>query len=623
MKKPGKGWMLVLGGLMLVMAGQSGWGAEVDVGQVVVTATKTEMEISDSPQSISVITKEEIRNSPDRTIPQVIQRAAGVLINQTGPTGGLSTATIRGSEAQQVLIMINGRRINDAQNGQFDLSTLPLTKDEIERIEVLRGGASALYGSDAMGGVINIITKSPPKELYAWFSSSFGRFNTQEYSLSSRWKPGPLGYGLFASWGRSDGYRPNGDYKGWTVGGELSYDLPWKGELKVSARNTQKEVGLPGPVTLTDPDDRQKDNLTQLDLNYRDKIGSNVTLNFKGWQNIYRQTFESGSQGPFVGPSVLHKSYATGGDFQTTAAIGSAHLVTGGVEAIQDRVDSDSTGVHQATRGALYLQDEIEVVKAVTATLGLRYDYHSTYQSQWDPRAGLLIRLPWDLRIRASVARSYRAPTFNDLYWPTKIIPGIYGEAGNPNLQPEKAWSFELGGEKKFGDLAVVKVAGFYRDVTDLILWAPGPEPDFVWRPSNVQSAQIWGAEAELVFSPWKGLTIPLSYSYLYPRNQSTGEPITNKPKHIINAGVEYVAPFGLKSSLKGRYVQYYINDTSTLNRDYFVLDARLAYEFKIYQKFKGEAFLSLTNVLDGDYQINEGYPMAPRSLSGGVSFAF
>ncbi len=81
----------------------------------------------------------------------------------------------------------------------------------------------------------------------------------------------------------------------------MYYDLPWKGELKVSARNIQKEVGLPGTITFTDPDDRQKDNLTQLDLNYRDKIGSNVTLNFKGWQNINRKIFDPGTQGPDVG----------------------------------------------------------------------------------------------------------------------------------------------------------------------------------------------------------------------------------------------------------------------------------------------------------------------------------
>ena len=616
MKKALCGWVFLFSLAGSLLGGPAAMGAEVELGQVVVTATRTEIEISDVPQSVSVITKEEIMNSPDRTIPEVIQRAAGVLITNNGPIGSLTSANIRGSEAGQVLIMIDGRRINDAQNAQFDLSNLPLTKDEIERIEVLRGGASALYGADAMGGVINIITKAPTQEPYARVSSSFGRFGTQEYSLSHRWKPGPLGYSLFASRTRSDGYRPNSDYDSWVLGGELYYDLPWKGELKVSARNTQKEIGVPGTITFSDPDDRQKDNLTQLDLNYRDKIGSAVTLNFRGWQNIYRQTYDPGTQGPNFGPSFLHKNYATGGDLQVNSAIGNAHLLTGGLEAIEDRVNSTATGVHQATRGALYLQDEIEVARPLTATLGLRYDYHSTYQDQINPRAGLLLRLPGEFRIRASVARSYRAPTFNDLYWPANAFV-----AGNPNLQPEKAWSYELGGEKKFGDLAVFKVAGFYRDVTDLIRWAPGT--DFVWRPTNVQTAHIWGGETELIFYPWKGLTIPLNYSYLDPRDESTGEPITNKPKHIINAGVDYVTPFGLKSSLKGRYVQYYVNNTSTLNRDYFVLDARLAYEFKIYQKFKGEGFVSLTNALNRDYQINEGYPMPPQSLNGGVSIAF
>jgi outer membrane cobalamin receptor len=612
-KRVGLGFFIMI---TLGVINPGAWGAEVDVGQVVVTATRTEVEISDAPQSISVISKEEIRNTPDRTIPEMIQRVAGVLVTNNGPTGSITTANIRGSEAGQVLVLIDGRRINDAQNGLFDLSNLPLSKDEIERIEVLRGSASALYGADAMGGVINIITRAPGKDPYTRAASSFGRFGTEEYSLVHRWKPGALGYGLFATRGRSEGFRANSDYDAWTFGGELSYDLPWKGELKVSARSIQKEIGVPGPINFPSPEDRQKDNLSQFDLNYRDKIGPNVSLNFRGFQNIYRQTFTPGAQGFEGGLPVVHKSYATGGDLQATAAIGSAHLVTGGVEGIEDRVDSSSLGVHRATRSAVYLQDEVEVVKALTATLGLRYDDNSLFQSQWDPRAGLLFRLPWDTRIRASVARSYRAPTFNDLFWPVSAFT-----AGNPDLQPEKAWAYELGAEKKFGDLAIFKIAAFYRDVSDLIRWAPGA--DFVWRPSNVQKAHIWGGEAEWTFFPLKGLSIPLSYSYLYPRDQSTGDPITNKPRHIVDAGVEYVASFGLKTSLRGRYVQYYVDNASTLNRDYFVVDARVGYEFAVYQKLKGEGFLSLTNALNRDYQINEGFPMPPRSLNGGLSFAF
>ncbi len=103
-------------------------GAETDVGQVVVTATRTEMEIAESPQPISVITKETIAMAPEQTIPEIIQRAAGVLVTNNGPIGSITTANIRGSEAGQVLIMIDGRRINDIQNGQFDLSNLPCPK---------------------------------------------------------------------------------------------------------------------------------------------------------------------------------------------------------------------------------------------------------------------------------------------------------------------------------------------------------------------------------------------------------------------------------------------------------------------------------------------------------------
>ncbi|MGE5252813.1 MAG: TonB-dependent receptor, partial [Planctomycetaceae bacterium] len=120
-----KGWGILFP-VLGCLAGMSpgAMGAEVELGQVVVTSTKTEMEITESPQSISVITKEEINSTPDRSIAEVIQRAPGVLITNNGPMGSLTSANIRGSEAGQVLIMIDGRRINDPQNGQFDLSNL-------------------------------------------------------------------------------------------------------------------------------------------------------------------------------------------------------------------------------------------------------------------------------------------------------------------------------------------------------------------------------------------------------------------------------------------------------------------------------------------------------------------
>jgi outer membrane receptor protein involved in Fe transport len=341
-----------------------------------------------------------------------------------------------------------------------------------------------------------------------------------------------------------------------------------------------------------------------------------LDLHLKLFQNIYRRTFIQGSQGINMGSPFLHKNDATGGELQATSAIGQAHLLTGGVEGIQDRVDSNALGVHEARRGAVYLQDEFEIAKFLTATLGLRYDMHSIYQEQLNPRVGILLRLPGDARLRASAGRSFRAPTFDDLYWPEDAYV-----AGNPNLKPETSWSYEIGGEKKFGKFVLFKAAGFFQDVKDLIRWSMGE--DWKYRPSNVKTAKIWGVEAELVLSPFPGWNIPLNYSYLYPRDEETGEAIAFKPKHMFNIGVEYAASCGFKAALKGRYVQYYLNSTSKMNRDYFILDARVGYEFKIYQKVKGEAFLSLNNALNREYQTVEGYPMPPQSLNGGVSFAF
>jgi outer membrane cobalamin receptor len=196
MKKVFGLWVIAGLTVGMVLPTPTAQGADVEIGKVVVTATKTEMEISESPQSISVITKEEIQNSPDRTIGEILQRAPAVLVNQNGPMGSLAVPQVRGSTSGQVLIMVNGQRLNDAQNGQYDLNNLPVLKEDIERIEVLRGGASALYGADALAGVINIITKTPTDKPSTSASASYGRFDTQQYSLSHRWKPGPLSYGI-------------------------------------------------------------------------------------------------------------------------------------------------------------------------------------------------------------------------------------------------------------------------------------------------------------------------------------------------------------------------------------------------------------------------------------------
>jgi outer membrane cobalamin receptor len=606
------------------------------VGQVVVTATRTRLELSDVPQSTTVITRDEIASAPERSLPEIIQRAAGVQVNQNGPLGSLATVQIRGSEAQQVLVLVNGRRLNDAQSGLFDLSSLPVNTEDVERIEILRGGASALYGADAMGGVVNVITRSPTAEPQGRVSASIGRFGTQEYTLSHRWKPNAFGYALSISREQSQGYRTNGDLRSWKVNGEIGYQVGPGSDLNFSVRTVHKEIGTPGTIDFPDPDDGQKDDMVLFDLGYHARIDS-FDLNARVYQNFYDRTFETGPLGKFsFGPPFFffHKNRTTGGDIQVTTPWGSFQTITSGVEGAYDLVNSSTElgvtstalGFHDATRAALFLQDEIEVAAPLTLTLGLRYDYHSAYQGQLDPRAALLLRLPWETRVRASVARSFRAPTFDDLYWPADAYA-----AGNPGLGPEKAWSYELGAEKGFGRWALVKAAIFYRDVENLIRWAAGPD-GIQWRPDNVAAATVWGAEVELTLRPFEGLTVPVTYTHLYPRDETNRKVISDKPEHMANLGIEYAAPFfpapfRFTSSVQLRYVRYHLApalpDNALKNREYLVVDARVALGFEVQRGMRGEVSLALTNALDRSYQVSPGYPMPPRSFTGGASLAF
>ena len=194
---------------------------------------------------------------------------------------------------------MDGRRVNDAQNGLYDLSALPVAKEEIERIEILRGGASALYGADAVGGVINIITKASTPKPYTQVDASYGRFDSQQYSVVHRWKPGPFRYGFSFARERSAGYRENGDYDAWVLGGQAGLELGPQTEIGFSARYINKEIGVPGPIRFPDPDDRQKDDNTLLDLTFRSQISPKAKAQFRGFYNYYRNTFDAGKPGDF------------------------------------------------------------------------------------------------------------------------------------------------------------------------------------------------------------------------------------------------------------------------------------------------------------------------------------
>ena len=159
----------------------------VRLDEVVVTATRLEEPIEDVAQDITVITRKEIESGSYRDLTEIVRNASGLHLTEYGNRGANALASLRGSTAEQVLVMVDGKRLNKPGDGLFDLNTLPVPIENIERVEILRGASSALYGADAMGGVINIITRIPDRAA-AKLTASYGRFATQDYSLTASQK---------------------------------------------------------------------------------------------------------------------------------------------------------------------------------------------------------------------------------------------------------------------------------------------------------------------------------------------------------------------------------------------------------------------------------------------------
>ena len=252
-------------------------GAEettIQLKEVIVTATKTEKAPEDVTQSVTVITGEDIRKTNATDVAAAIQNATGVHISGYGTPGSVESLKIRGAYSSQILVLLNGIRMNSARDGGFDLSLIPVSVDDIERIEIVRGPGSALYGSDAVGGVINIITKKPT-ENRSTFTGQVGSHGYDDLFASNAGRHGSWYYLFSGERETSDGYRVNSDLYQWVYGGRIGYDLSRNSALEITANYLANEVGSPGSTDFGEtPVARQQERNAVFGASYTAEITS-------------------------------------------------------------------------------------------------------------------------------------------------------------------------------------------------------------------------------------------------------------------------------------------------------------------------------------------------------------
>jgi outer membrane cobalamin receptor len=596
--------------LAFLPAGAQAQQMDVRLDEVVVTATKSEKETKDVTQSVTVITAEEIKRSGAVTVAEALQTAVGVFITSQGPKGALDTIALRGAQYSQVLVLLDGKRMNSTRDSGVDLSALPVSVDDIERIEIVRGASSSLYGADAVGGVVNIITKKPEGQV-SRIGGSIGSHGYDTISLGASDKIGAFGYTMSGVRETSDGYRTNSDLEQWVFDGKATYDLSKIASLDFTANYISKENGVPGSTLFPSPHARQGERDTVFGGSYQQKIGSSWDFKISGYRNQNELTYKD----PDFSVDSRHRGVTRGGETRVTWLTNTWNLLTAGIETRRDSLTSTDSGDHETTNEGMYIQDELSLGESLIVVIGDRYDKHSVYGKKSSPRASARYLIAGSgTIIRVSAGKSFRAPTFNDLYW-----KDAWSE-GNPDLKPESSKEYEAGIEQPFGKGNVIKFTQFERKVTDLIRW------DFMafpMRPENIGKADIKGREVEATFRFSDSVVLSANYAYTNPVDEVTGEKIYYTiPKTQIKGRLTFAVDADTYISVDGRSVENYVKPGEP-EWHYSVFDAKIAEKIGKKKGAGGEIYVGMKNIFDRKYEVARNYPMPPKEIYGGAMFPF
>jgi len=435
-------------------------------------------------RSVDVLSRDDIRKLPARNVSDVIARALGVDLQMR--SAAQADLSIRGSSFEQVLVLVDGVAVNDDQTGHFHLDVaVPL--DAIERVEVLRGPAAALYGSAAIGGVVNIVTRAGANSMSARAQGgSFGAFaggGVATGSLNS------VTARISADYDQADGHRPGTDHK--ITQGRLALDAPIaSGSLLADVAYAARDFGANAFYAPGSFNAYEETRTATASLGW---TSAPSTLTFAP-RISFRQHDDD-----FIlrreNPAFYHNQHTTqqlAGEVVARYTPSTTTRFALGADAAQSKIESNSLGDRDENRVALFSELAIGNAERSLFTLGVRIDRHSTFGTFLSPSAAGGVRVSDRFRVRASAGTGFRAPTWTERYY---VDPA---NIGNPELEAERFWTAELGAAVSPVKNADLDVAVFARRADEMIDWGKpeGASPTAPWRTMNIDEATFRGVEA-------------------------------------------------------------------------------------------------------------------------------
>ncbi|GAA4652020.1 siderophore amonabactin TonB-dependent receptor [Kistimonas scapharcae] len=621
-------------------------GGPLVFDQVVVTATKTENSLATAPASMSVITSDEIKSQPTMALNDIVKQAVGVESRKEGGRAGRESISIRGMDSDYTLIMVNGRKMSSsnaiARGNDFDLSAIP--QDNIERIEIIRGPMSALYGSEALGGVVNIITKLPDNEWRSTISSDIAQpeggnggtetivgLNTGGALIDDK-----LYLNLSVNQSDRDKWKPYSGTRSTVTALEerdtlsLASNVNWlindnqTLDIDITHSNDKRDGIIESTKGLTPTNQKVKRNSIALTHGGDWSWGESQA-------RYYREEVEIGEQ-DFT---LNRRDYVTETndvvDGSVSTDFGSHRLTVGGEvrkTELDNTRDLQTTGKADVTQKALFAQDEWQLADDLTLTYGTRIDHHENFGTEYPPRAYLVHSVTDNLTLKGGIGKAFKAPSLLQLNKDYRLssCKGGCWIIGNPDLEPETSTSYEMAANYQQNNWEV-EAAVFQNDVENLIARDFDYQLDVedgreVYTYKNVEKAKIKGIELGGRMALTQSLSLNGDYTYTDARDETTGDILTDRSRQNVSAKLNWQASQKLSTFVRASYIgDQKLSDEVDLD-GYSLVDLGMNYQMTESLRLRA----GVTNVTDESLPHEAtvmGYSEDPRTWYVGFTTTF
>lgn len=618
--------------------------------EMVVTGTRTPHTLKDAPVETVVINREDIEQSNAQTVSDLVKTIPGLSAQGVDNIFGSASSRVRlrglSFNNGYGLILIDGQRMHASSasgaHGEYAVGLNQIPISMIERIEVIKGPSSVLYGSDAMAGVINIITRKVPDKATSGAGAQYGWYKVKEgldYYTDAVVTP--------TDEGKTRNTRTAYAYTGNKINDSAGFLISYSHEDSEGTGSTPYDYNRDAAmgkvdVLLTDMASgwikgeisnykRTSTSITEED-DYRIAAGmdfdfsQNHKLMLKGYH--YLDDFSTSSRGGHIGYDQ--------GELQYTWYTHAGHVLTAGTEFQRQTIDytmnNSSSGVTTTTTVledvdtfSAYLQDEWTLFSKLTLVPGVRYDHHSTFGDSFNPKLNVMYKVLANTSLRASVGKSFKSPTIRQLYYDVPYWHSPFWVASNPDLEPEKSIGYSVGIEQwLFDNRGMINVTGFRNDINDMVVTDSTGQtyegsPLYIYE--NVDKATVQGVEVAAQFYPTDNFSVMAGYTYTDSEDNESGLALTYTPNHefTLSPAYEY-EPWGLGASGTLVYAsEQYTDDANTRTQDaHTVVDGKV---FKRLSKVS-KITLEVSNIFDADFG-DERNVRAGRIIMLGLDMEF